>query len=308
MIGFSFTFLKHNRREVEEESDIVVGRYPHRILHRCRRRERRQLVVVGEVLIVVKTIVVVAEWQSGRDQDRGHRQVGIELSKIEVRFEQLNVEAKAYVGSRALPTFLNFHINIIEKEAVKILNNVSGIIKSGRLTLLLGPPGSGKTTLLLALAGKLDFTQEMLAELSAELSRREKAANIKPAFDKAQMVIPVKSKHDDDDNRSGGAIQLSTRGSSSGHRTPIGDVTHLVFCFGWPDIMLDAKFRFAFRVEIVLLIVLSILKWIFPNLCSKLEITLKIVCSKLEITLETDVAMLTVRHIELDLFKLEITL
>ncbi|KAK2662520.1 hypothetical protein Ddye_001094 [Dipteronia dyeriana] len=163
---------------------------------------------------------------------------------------------------------------------------------------------------------------EMLAELSAELSRREKAANIKPdmrdrvliccgeftAFDKAQMVIPVKSKHDDDDNRSGGAIQLSTRGSSSGHRTPIGDVTHLVFCFGWPDIMLDAKFHFAFRVEIVLLIVLSILKWIFPNLCSKLEITLKIVCSKLEITLETDVAMLTVRHIELDLFKLEITL
>ncbi|KAK2646685.1 hypothetical protein Ddye_021880 [Dipteronia dyeriana] len=103
-------------------------------------------------------------------------------------------------------------------------------------------------------------------EMLAELSRREKAANIKPgldidvfikfsqpcvslpcsfyffldmrdrvliccgefaAFDKAQMVIPVKSKHDDDDNRSGGAIQLSTRGSSSGHRTPIGDVTHL---------------------------------------------------------------------------------
>jgi ABC-type multidrug transport system ATPase subunit len=37
-----------------------------------------------------------------------------------------------------------------------ILDNVSGIIKPGRLTLLLGPPSSGKTTLLLALAGKLD--------------------------------------------------------------------------------------------------------------------------------------------------------
>ncbi|KAK3219628.1 hypothetical protein Dsin_013598 [Dipteronia sinensis] len=42
------------------------------------------------------------------------------------------------------------------------------------------------------------------------------------AFDKAQMVIPVKPQHHDDDNRSGGAIQLSTRGSSSCHRSPLG--------------------------------------------------------------------------------------
>ncbi|KAL2333339.1 hypothetical protein Fmac_014552 [Flemingia macrophylla] len=37
-----------------------------------------------------------------------------------------------------------------------ILNNVSGIIKPSRLTLLLGPPGCGKTTLLMALPGKLE--------------------------------------------------------------------------------------------------------------------------------------------------------
>jgi len=37
-----------------------------------------------------------------------------------------------------------------------ILDNVSGSLKPGRMTLLLGPPSSGKTTLLLALAGKLD--------------------------------------------------------------------------------------------------------------------------------------------------------
>ncbi|MFQ6639021.1 hypothetical protein Gotur_014678 [Gossypium turneri] len=37
-----------------------------------------------------------------------------------------------------------------------ILKDVSGMIKPGRMTLLLGPPSSGKTTLLLALAGKLD--------------------------------------------------------------------------------------------------------------------------------------------------------
>ncbi|KAK0598158.1 hypothetical protein LWI29_032143 [Acer saccharum] len=41
-------------------------------------------------------------------------------------------------------------------------------------------------------------------------------------FDKAQMVIPEKPQRDDDDNRSGGAIQLSTGESSSGHRSPLG--------------------------------------------------------------------------------------
>ncbi|KAJ4828263.1 hypothetical protein Tsubulata_012072 [Turnera subulata] len=45
---------------------------------------------------------------------------------------------------------------IDRKKPLPILHDVSGIIKPGRMTLLLGPPSSGKTTLLLALAGKLD--------------------------------------------------------------------------------------------------------------------------------------------------------
>jgi ABC-type multidrug transport system ATPase subunit len=48
------------------------------------------------------------------------------------------------------------HILRTKKRVLTILDDVSGIIKPGRLTLLLGPPSSGKTTLLLALAGKLD--------------------------------------------------------------------------------------------------------------------------------------------------------
>ncbi|KAK4590522.1 hypothetical protein RGQ29_020894 [Quercus rubra] len=94
--------------------------------------------------------------------------VGIHLPTIEVRFEHLNVEAEAHVGGRALPTFFNFSVNIVEgflnslhilpskKKHLSILKDVSGIIKPRRMTLLLGPPSSGKTTLLLALAGKLD--------------------------------------------------------------------------------------------------------------------------------------------------------
>ncbi|XP_050212983.1 pleiotropic drug resistance protein 1-like isoform X2 [Mercurialis annua] len=168
--------------------------------------------------------------------------VGLEMPTIEVRFEHLNVEAEAYVGSRALPTMFNFSVNIFEgflnflhilpsrKKPLPILRDLSGIIKPQRMTLLLGPPSSGKTTLLLALAGKLSkdlkssgrvtynghgmkefvpqrtsayisqydlhigemTVRETLAfsarcqgvgaryEILAELSRREKAANIKP--------------------------------------------------------------------------------------------------------------------------------
>jgi hypothetical protein len=40
--------------------------------------------------------------------------VGLELPTIEVRFKDINVEAQVYVGSRALPTLLNFFVNVIE--------------------------------------------------------------------------------------------------------------------------------------------------------------------------------------------------
>ncbi|XAR50472.1 hypothetical protein NMG60_11004809 [Bertholletia excelsa] len=168
---------------------------------------------------------------------------GIDLPTIEVRFDHVNVEAEAYVGSRALPTFVTFFVNVLDgflnhlhvlpsrKKHLSILQDVSGIIRPCRMTLLLGPPSSGKTTLLLALAGKLasdlkfsgrvtyngcemhEFVPQRTAayisqkdvhtgemtvretlafrqdargldpvtvEMLAELSRREKEANIKP--------------------------------------------------------------------------------------------------------------------------------
>lgn len=40
--------------------------------------------------------------------------VGIDLPTIEVRYEHLKVEAEAYVGSRALPSFFNFTFGILE--------------------------------------------------------------------------------------------------------------------------------------------------------------------------------------------------
>ncbi|KAK2645799.1 hypothetical protein Ddye_020994 [Dipteronia dyeriana] len=93
--------------------------------------------------------------------------VDLDFPKIEVRFQNLIVESFVHVGSRALPTIPNFIFNMTEallrqlriyrgkRSKLTILDNVNGIIRPSRMTLLLGPPSSGKTTLLLALAGRL---------------------------------------------------------------------------------------------------------------------------------------------------------
>ncbi|KAH9331698.1 hypothetical protein KI387_003806, partial [Taxus chinensis] len=100
--------------------------------------------------------------------------VGIKLPEVEVRYEHLNLDADVHVGGRALPTLFNWTANMVEgvlqllhlykgnKTAMTILRNSSGVVKPGRMTLLLGPPASGKTTLLLALAGKLDKSLRVL--------------------------------------------------------------------------------------------------------------------------------------------------
>lgn len=104
--------------------------------------------------------------------------VGLGLPRIEVRFQELSVEADVYIGSRALPTIPNYIFNMSEalmrslrifpgrKRRLSILDDVSGIIKPGRMTLLLGPPGSGKSTLLLTLAGRLDSDLRMLGRVT----------------------------------------------------------------------------------------------------------------------------------------------
>jgi hypothetical protein len=39
--------------------------------------------------------------------------VGMELPKVEVRFERLKVEVEVHVGRRALPTLPNFVLNLV---------------------------------------------------------------------------------------------------------------------------------------------------------------------------------------------------
>ncbi|WOL16540.1 hypothetical protein Cni_G25327 [Canna indica] len=96
--------------------------------------------------------------------------VRLDVPKVEVTFENLTVSAKVHTGSRALPSLPNYVRDTVEAiltslqllrsnlHTLTILDNASGVVQPGRMTLLLGPPGSGKTTLLLSLAGKLDST------------------------------------------------------------------------------------------------------------------------------------------------------
>ncbi|GAQ91789.1 pleiotropic drug resistance protein [Klebsormidium nitens] len=121
------------------------------------------------------------------DQDNGvyyqkyrSRLDRVELAQpsVEIRFDDLTIEAGVYVGGRALPNLLNASRNAMEsllrvlhltrdnRRRFQILRKVSGVLKPGRLTLLLGPPGCGKSSLLLALANRLDSNLKVTGSIT----------------------------------------------------------------------------------------------------------------------------------------------
>ncbi|KAG8375439.1 hypothetical protein BUALT_Bualt10G0100100 [Buddleja alternifolia] len=129
--------------------------------------------------------------------------VGIDMPTIEVRYEHLSIDAEAYSASRALPTFINFNINLGLLNTLHILPSRKKpftILKdfSGRVTynghgmdefvpqrtaayisqhdLHIGEMTVRETLAFSARCQGVGSRYEMLAELS----RREKAANIKP--------------------------------------------------------------------------------------------------------------------------------
>ncbi|PIA34579.1 hypothetical protein AQUCO_03700102v1 [Aquilegia coerulea] len=103
--------------------------------------------------------------------------VGLKLPTVDVQYKNLYVEAVCeLVHGKPLPTLWNSLKSTLsgysrlagcsQEVHVRILKDVSGNLKPGRMTLLLGPPGCGKTTLLLALSGKLDQSMKVTGEIS----------------------------------------------------------------------------------------------------------------------------------------------
>ncbi|KAL0348159.1 UNVERIFIED_CONTAM: Pleiotropic drug resistance protein 3 [Sesamum angustifolium] len=104
--------------------------------------------------------------------------VGVKLPTIEVRYANLRVEAECQVvDGKPLPTLWNTLKSILstvtrlpglpsQDAHIHIIKDVSGVVRPGRITLLLGPPGCGKTTLLKALSGNLDKALKVTGEIS----------------------------------------------------------------------------------------------------------------------------------------------
>ncbi|KAG0455314.1 hypothetical protein HPP92_024606 [Vanilla planifolia] len=177
-------FYSSSREEIEEEEEKDLGWAALEKLPTFNHASKRFLnfskgelkevdvksLSLNERRTLLERLVPVAEKDNEKFllklRDRINR-VGIDFPTVEVRYEHVNIQAEVYVGSRSLPSFFNSSLNAVEsfgnylhiipskKKPFGILNDVSGIIRPRRMTLLLGPPGSGKTTLLLTLAGRL---------------------------------------------------------------------------------------------------------------------------------------------------------
>ncbi|KAK3229047.1 hypothetical protein Dsin_000928 [Dipteronia sinensis] len=82
------------------------------------------------------------------------------LQKIRKRIDKVGVKLPTVEVFRKLSSSKSHEAKI------NIINDVSGIIKPGRMTLLLGPPGCGKTTLLKSLSGNQDQSLKLTGEVS----------------------------------------------------------------------------------------------------------------------------------------------
>ncbi|KAL4418695.1 hypothetical protein ABPG77_008709, partial [Micractinium sp. CCAP 211/92] len=102
---------------------------------------------------------------------------GLKLSTVTIRFRDLVVEGRQLVKPSGPPQkgLLNKlkAINPMNKgrymRPASMIDHVSGVLKPGRLTLLLGTPGSGKSLLMKALSGRL-AKEKSLKVSAAELT------------------------------------------------------------------------------------------------------------------------------------------
>eukprot|EP00892_Ulva_mutabilis_P008760 jgi/Ulvmu1/6256/UM028_0114.1 len=133
---------------------------------------------------------------------------GVPFPEIFIEYTDVTVTTGALIGSAALPSLPNAAVGRLQgvipgakkTTELKILNGVTGVLKPGRMTLLLGPPVSGKSTFLKLLAGRLKGESGLAT--SGEVlynGRRGDAFVLERSaayIDQADQHLPAQNVHD----------------------------------------------------------------------------------------------------------------
>lgn len=92
---------------------------------------------------------------------------------VTIRYHHMSVETNALVGDKELPTLPHSVSHAFlswtePKRPLSIVHDASGILRPGRLTLILGPPSSGKTTFMKALVGRYRHSSDLKVRAAGE--------------------------------------------------------------------------------------------------------------------------------------------
>ena len=99
----------------------------------------------------------------------------------------------ANTGAETPPTWLtwiDFNV-ILPKTCAKLIDNVSGMVKSGRVLALMGPSGAGKTTLLNGLSGRAKYARVTGSVRFAGRKMSSADLTYVPQFDEINDVLTV---------------------------------------------------------------------------------------------------------------------
>ncbi|KAL6780792.1 hypothetical protein ACKKBF_B11655 [Auxenochlorella protothecoides x Auxenochlorella symbiontica] len=131
--------------------------------------DAKRLTKIGSVQLLDQ-LVPIQKHNAEVDMMEG---VHARLTKVEVypptvtiRYHHMSVETNALVGDKELPTLPHSVSHAFlswtePKRPLSIVHDASGILRPGRLTLILGPPSSGKTTFMKALVGRYRHSSDL---------------------------------------------------------------------------------------------------------------------------------------------------
>mmetsp|Transcript_38314 Transcript_38314/g.108329 ORF Transcript_38314/g.108329 Transcript_38314/m.108329 type:complete len:695 (+) Transcript_38314:351-2435(+) len=103
-----------------------------------------------------------------------YTRVGVTFPSIIIKYRDLTVERMAASGKGALPAVHTALCKCCkgESKTVCAVTGVSGRMKPGKCTLVLGPPGSGKSTLMQTLSGRVRNSK--LAKITGSITYNNK--------------------------------------------------------------------------------------------------------------------------------------